>query len=280
MKSAGVISRSGFTLIEVMVTLLVMGMIMTSMVMILDSARKSRDTIYNIQETQMAGPAIMDLIERDLRGLIVYNRDPSSALRVVDRVLLGRDADSLDFVTTTDSLVPSLVRDRFVRADMNEVGYRCRENPENSDFLELYRREDLGIDEEPLSGGQYTFLHDRVRRFDVRVYVEDGPDAEPLDEWGPDSRDDEQGLPARLEIELEIELAPRVAGEQLLIASLDRRRVIFKRIIRIPELLRTGLEVRPAPAVPSPEQQQASDGGGGGQDGAGTGSGAGAAEPR
>lgn len=249
--------QAGFTLIEVMVTLLVMGLILTSMSMILDSARKSRDTIYNIQETQLAGPAIMDLIERDLRGLLTYNRDPNQALRVVDRVLIGRDADSLDFISTTDSLIPILMRDRFVRGDINEVGYRCRENPENDDFLEIYRREDLGIDDEPLDGGQYTFLHDRVRRFDVQIYTEDGPDGEPIDEWGPDAGEEERGLPTRIEIELELELSPRVVREQLTIAPIDKRRIVYKRVIRFPEVLRASLPVRCAPAVPSAEPDSA-----------------------
>ena len=244
--------RAGFTLIEVLVTLLVMGMILMAMSLILDSARTSRDTIYNIQETQLAGPAIMDLIERDLRGLLTYNRAPQDALRVVERVLLGRDADSLDFVATTESLSPVLSRGRFVRAPMNEVGYRLRENPENNDFLEIYRREDFGIDDEPFEDGTYSFLHDRVVRFDVQVFTADGTEIEPVTEWGPDADEELRGLPARLEITLEIEIAARVIKEQLKIAPIDKRRIVYKRIVRLPEDLRASLDLRSVPTIPEP----------------------------
>ena len=41
----------------------------------------------------------------------------------------------------------------MIRADYNEVGYVLRPNPDNDEFLKLYRREDYGIDEEPMRGG-------------------------------------------------------------------------------------------------------------------------------
>lgn len=248
--------QAGFTLVEVLVTLLVMGFIMTAMTMILDSARTSRDTIYNIRETQLAGPAIMDLIERDLRAILTYDRDPATALRVTDRVLLGRDADSIDFVTAGPARTPVLQRDRFVRPAVNEVGYRLRENPQNDDFLEIYRREDPGIDDEPFDGGTYSLLHDRVRHFDVQVFTEDGPDAEPESEWGTGRDEDKVGLPARLEIRLEVELAPRIMKEQLKLAPVDKRRVVYRRVIRLPEVLREAEEIRPVPRIPEIEPLQ------------------------
>ena len=63
---------AGFTLAEVLVTILIMGGILVSITQILHAARMSRDTINNLRERQLAGPAIMDLIED---GIL----DPSSA---------------------------------------------------------------------------------------------------------------------------------------------------------------------------------------------------------
>ena len=83
-----------------------------------------------------------------------------------------------------------------MRSDVHEVGYRLRPNPTDDDFLEIYRREDFGVDDEPFDGGNYTFLHDRVKRFDVQVFTEDGPDAEPLDDWGTE-RGGRRALAAR-----------------------------------------------------------------------------------
>lgn len=274
------LSRRGFTLVEVLLTLLIMSGILLSLTQILHAARRTRDTIHNLQESELAGPAILDRIERDLRGILTYDRTRAAHFRLTNRVVHGYDGDSIDFVTTTDSLQLHLEGDTFRRADFNEVGYRVRLNPENDDFLEMYRREDVGIDEEPFFGGEFSFLHDRVKSFDVLAYAEDGPDAEPLEEWGQDN-DENVGLPARIEISLTIELAGRIAREQLAMFQTTRRTRTYRRIIRFPENLRVkepDLLVPRVPTGPSASPAgsgeggtSASPGGGGAESGTGSG---------
>ena len=242
--------RAGFTLVEVLLVLLIMGGVMLSMTEILTAARTSRDTIHNIQETQNAGPAILDMIERDLRGLTVYDRTRARHLRIKNRVTLGFDADSLDFVGTTDSLVLHEDSHRFVRGDQNEIGYRLRPNPENDQFLEIYRREGYGVDDDPFEGGNFVLLHDRVKGFDIQCFRKDGLDEQPVDEWAADDRSEDIGLPARIEITLTLELAPRLVNEQLLVQSIDRRTIVYKRVIRFPESLRLAEEKLPVPTIP------------------------------
>jgi len=272
----------------VLLVLLIMGGIMLSMTEILTAARTSRDTIHNVQETQNAGPAILDMIERDLRGLSVYDRTRLHHLRIKNRVIFGFDADSLDFVTTTDSLVIHAEDDRFVRCDQNEIGYRLRPNPQNDQFLEIYRREAFGVDEEPFEGGNFLYLHDRVKGLDIQCFREDGVDEEPVDEWGAEEGTEDIGLPARIEITLTLELAPRLVNEQLLVAPIDRRTVVYKRVIRCPQALRFPEEQIPVPVVPqtpaastgtsggiSKDKTGTSGGGGGGGGGGGVSSGVG-----
>ena len=242
--------RAGFTLVEVLLTLLIMGGIMLAMTTILTAARTSRDTIHNIQEAQLAGPAIMDLIERDLRGIATYDRPIAGQLRVKNRVMLGIDGDSLDFVTTNDSVVLQDVENRFVRADANEVGYRLRKAQDSDQFLEIYRREGFGVDGDPFEGGNFVFLHDRVKGFDIQCYAKDGADQDPADEWDSGTASDGTGLPARIEITLTLELAPRLVNEQLLVASIERRTVVYRRVIRLPESLRVKEEAIAMPMVP------------------------------
>ena len=89
-------TRAGFTLVEVLLTLLIMSMIMVSLTQILTAARTSRDTIHNIQETQLAGPAILDLVERDLRGHIAVRklsygtRNPRGSLQWAEGTTLSK----------------------------------------------------------------------------------------------------------------------------------------------------------------------------------------------
>jgi prepilin-type N-terminal cleavage/methylation domain-containing protein len=241
-------SRAGFSLVEVLVVLLIVGGLMLAITQLLEGTRISRDTIHNIQETQLAGPAIMDLVERDLRSLLAYDRRAEDLLAVQDRVVYGMDADALDFSATTNSLLPVQVEQRLVRSDVCEVGYRVRPNPADDDFLEIYRREDFGIDDEPFDGGTYTFLHDRVKRFNVQLFTEDGIDAEPLDEWHHE--EGEAPLPRRLEISMTLELAPRINREQLRYAPVEMRTVTYFRVIRLSEALFRALEVSPVPLIP------------------------------
>ncbi len=248
-------SAAGFTLIEVLLVLVIMGMIMVAMTQILTAARTTRDTIHNLQEARLAGPTILDAIERDLRGLMIWNRDETEHLRVIDRVMSGIDGDSIDFITTTDSLASHDEFKKFLRTDVNEVGYRLRPNPDLDDFLEIYRREDAGVDSDPFDGGTYTFLHDRVKGFSIELFTEDGPDTDPVLEWGEEaasSNPEAHGLPARIEITLTLELAERLNKEQIRFVPQNRKLVTYERVIRIPQGLRLAKADMPVPMVPTP----------------------------
>ncbi len=242
-------AQRGFTLVEIMVVVMIMSMLMVTISQVLQSARQTRDTIHNIQETQLSGPAILNLIERDLRSIVTYARERADHLRVKNRVVGGMDADRIDFMTSVNGtvLVEAESGDRYVKADANEVGYMLRLSEEHDDFLEIYRREDFGVDDKPFEGGRYTYLHDRVRAFEIKVYEEDGPDAEPLEDWG---EGEFIGLPHRIEISLTLELAPRLVREQLKIAPVDKRTITYTRVVRFPESLFLASSVEPIPKVP------------------------------
>ncbi len=233
-------ARAGFTMVEVLVTIAIMGLMLAGITQMLSSVRFTRDIIHNEQEQYLAGPAILDLIERDIQAIFVTGIPREAHLLVADRVVGGADADRIDFFTTTDSLIWHEDSGRPVRADVNEVGYCLRFNPSDDDFLELYRREGFGIDLDPHEGGRYIFLHDRIRGFNIEVFPERGPEdiLEPVDEWGQDEGDTEtSGLPAFLRVTLEIELEPRLLRETLL---LSKQLKTYERIINLPEALRYG----------------------------------------
>ncbi len=257
-------SRSGFSLVEILVTVAIMGLMLTAVTQMLTSVRFSRDIIHNEQEEYLAGPTILDQIERDLRGICVAGLPLHSQLRIRNRVVGGADADRIDFITTTDSLVWREDGDRRIRADVNEVGYCLRPNPNDEDFLELYRREGFGVDDQPFDEGRYTFLSDRVRTFNIEIFPQRGPedDLEPLEEWGVDESDpDTQGLPAFLRITLEIELEPRLLRETML---LSKQLKTYVRVINLPENLRFASDGEvPRLSIPKPPSSQGEDGGAG-----------------
>ncbi|MEM8713901.1 MAG: prepilin-type N-terminal cleavage/methylation domain-containing protein [Planctomycetota bacterium] len=278
---------SGFTLVEVMLAALIMGMMMVGMSQLMQAAKRTRDTIHNFQETQLAGPAVLEMMTRDLAGILTTGRPRTDWLQVTDRTVGGLDADRIDFVTTTDSLlVMTDDDDQPLRADFNEVGYVLRPNQENDEFLEIYRREDFGSDEEPFSGGEYTFLSDQVKGLNIEVYHMDGPDAEPEDEWTAESRaplpgdlqgdgaggiantisdtDGLGGLPAWIRISLTIELKPRIDRESMDFSGSNKRTITYVRNVRFPNVLRVAEGSIPRLGLPPAPSQAGGTGDGGG----------------
>ncbi len=244
--------QAGFTLVEIVVTVLIMGLMLTGVTRLLTAVRTSRDLVHNVQEQQLAGPAILDLVERDLRGIFTTGLPLKSHLQLRDNITLGLDADRLDFVTTTDSLIWFGEGERQVRSDICEVGYCLRPNEDDSDFLEMFRREGFGVDEDPFQGGNYVLVHDHVTGFSIEAFSEDGPDAEPLDEWGTNSSDvDTLGLPASLRLTLEIELQPRLLRETQGHMR-QKQKFTYTRIVRLPQSLRREQKDTPRFAIPSP----------------------------
>jgi prepilin-type N-terminal cleavage/methylation domain-containing protein len=232
-------TAQGFTLVEVLIAVMIMGMMLMSITKMLTAVRTTRDTVHNIQESMLAGPAILDQIERDLAAILVLDRPVALHLQVTNRIDLGLDADRIDFVSTSNSMDWRSEGDRFLRADYNEVGFCARPNEDEDQFLELYRREGFGVDDEPFTGGTYQFLHDRVRAFDIEVLPVDGDEEEPLEEWGKNPEvEDEIGLPAAVRISVTIELAPRLLREQLVFLDNDKRTVTYTRTVRFSEMLR------------------------------------------
>ena len=240
MKMATAKRRDGFTIVEVMIAVAVMSLMLVSILKVLSAVRLTRDRIHNTQETQLAGPIIMDLIREDLQGLHILGRTKDDHLKITDRVQYGLDADRIDFITTTVSREPVWIDGEVRRAQICEVGYVTRPNPDDDEFLELYRREDYGVDDEPFSGGNYTFLSNRVKSFSIEVFMQDGPDEEPLMDWGnPDTiEEDHKGLPASVVVSMTLENAPRLLQEQLEFSSTQLMTVTYKRTLRFPEELR------------------------------------------
>ena len=192
----------GFTLIEVLVALAITAMIMSAMMTTLWYAMKARQEVEALSEPFRDGPRIMAMVKRDLRGLLTYNVKDYKVLRGINNAIGGQDADRIDFLSATDSIIPRQYDSRPVHADWCEVGYWVRANPDNPDLLELYRREDIFSDQEPFQGGEFMLLSKRVRSFNITYFAELGHDAEPLDEWDTTQ---EGLLPRRIRVDLSLE---------------------------------------------------------------------------
>ncbi|HEX9794027.1 MAG TPA: hypothetical protein VGC54_08595 [Planctomycetota bacterium] len=254
-------AAGAFTLIEVLLSMGIGILIMTSVLSSLDYTQRAVDAIHNVIETETAGPRVMQLIREDLSRLAVYDVREYRLYQGKNLSEGPNDADRFDFVAYRRSTRPfhDFVREESVWAPLVEVGYRLRRNPQLYDFLELYRREDFLQDEEPFKDGEFTLLYDRVLNFDVRYAARPESDIRWEDEWDSEER---EGLFFAMEIRLEIEVQPRRSKESLGILGANRARLTFEDVYAVPEDIRWVMRNRIHPYLPGADEAGTGDGGG------------------
>lgn len=233
---------AGFTLVELMVSLALVGFLLVGIYSILDVNLRTRDVLERDALLARVGPALLDVIEADLRRAWVLDIHEDVVFEGTPRMLGGRNADEMVFLTTVDSTKTHRVGEREVPSDLCETGYRLRTNPTNDDFLELWRRQDYHIDEEPLADGTYELLHDRIVSFQVRYLERLREDERPLDAWIAKDRHE---LPAAILIDVELEVLPRVADAA---AGARAPTLRYQRVVTMPQ--ENALVMRVHPMIP------------------------------
>ncbi len=239
----------GFTLVEVMVAVLITGIVMAAVLTNLDATRKAVDTIHNVMETENTGPRILDLLRADLDRIAIYDAHNYKVLKGQSETILGADADRLDLIvhgrTRAEFEIPGLTDP--VHAPLAEVGYRMRTNPSRNDFLELYRREDPLVDEDPWRDGSYSLLYDRVIALNLRYTKRPDHNLVWTESW---DTEEEKSLPFAVDVYLEIEVQPRRSLESLGILGANRARLDFSDLLLIPSHQRWIFRNRLHPTVP------------------------------
>jgi prepilin-type N-terminal cleavage/methylation domain-containing protein len=177
---------AGFTLVELLVAIFLLGTIMTFVYQILWNAVMARDLVTEDLEGPKVETAIFDQIARDLRFLYFeQGRLPGdSGFWGRSKQMNGRDIDRLDFLTARTTRVAQLEEATEQPGDspLTEVGYALRQNEKNPRWFELWRREDYFVDDDPTDGGKYSLVYDKIRRFNLRYFTT------------PEKNDAEQGL--------------------------------------------------------------------------------------
>jgi len=195
--------QSGFTLLEallaVFLTSIVMLTVGTTFIALLDA----RDLVDDLAESTEAGPRIINLIERDLQGIWTHNVGNNAVFRGRDMDVAGKEADRIDFLTTTDAVSYVLdLQNTPRKPSICEVGYWFKPNLRFRDCFEMWRREDPMVDDDLLTQGSFQLVHDRIKSFKVSYYRTLGVDAIEELEWDSAVED---ALPARMKIEFTIE---------------------------------------------------------------------------
>lgn len=195
--------EAGFTLIEVMLAIAITATVMMTVGTTFRVLLEAREVVEELTESTEAGPRILNLIERDLRGLWTFNIGKNDVFRGRDMDVGSFEADRMDFLTTTHAVGYVLDSHNQPRKPtVCEVGYWLKQNPKYRDLMELWRREDPMVDRDILTQGTFQLVHDRIKSFKITYYKTLGNEAEPLLEWNSSTDD---SLPRRIKIEFTIE---------------------------------------------------------------------------
>ena len=163
--------RGGFTLIEMIISAGLMGLILVSGYMCLSAGVASKKLIETRSEATQSARVALALISSDLRMAVpMYGDFQFVGMR---RTVEGATVDNIDFATR--NYTPRTSRE----ADYCEVSYFLEKDPEADSFI-LIRRRDATPDPDAMAGGSKEEIARGVKGFRVQYY--DG--IEWWTEWG------------------------------------------------------------------------------------------------
>jgi prepilin-type N-terminal cleavage/methylation domain-containing protein len=167
----------GFTLVEVVVGALVLGIFVSFVYGAVVSAFRVRNVVQSTTSAMSRGTMAIEILARDIESAFSRPIEENEYFKAEEDG--GRAV--LDFLTTTDSRRQEEFDRRLLRSDVTEVGYRIRQGESG---YTLYRREQFGVDDRPLEGGDYYKVIDGVKEFTIDWFEKD-----PSEEGGDEDRD-------------------------------------------------------------------------------------------
>jgi general secretion pathway protein J len=163
--------RSGFTLIEMMISAALMTIVIGSAYMCLSAGLSGKKLIEARTEGVQSARVALSMMAADVRAAVPM---PGKVEFMGMRRTVGpMDADNLDF--STHNYNPKRARE----PDYCEISYFLTRDPESDSFI-LTRRRDSTPDPEPLDGGVREEIARGVRGLRLEYY--DG--IEWFDDWG------------------------------------------------------------------------------------------------
>jgi prepilin-type N-terminal cleavage/methylation domain-containing protein len=154
--------RKGFTLIEVLVTLVIVSLMAAGVYGVFLRAVVDTRAVQEIEAAERLGHSILALIERDLKGCFGLP-GPGGTL---EGVTASAEADALSFLTTTNS---HTLEDGKA-ADVTEVAYHAIADADGGGLYRLYRSETYSTDGVVSRGEGGRLLAEGVRLFEIEYF--------------------------------------------------------------------------------------------------------------
>lgn len=157
--------RKGFTLIDLLLAITLLGVIMTTVYMVFANHQKIVLAAAEDRDTFAQGRMILDRITRDLSGVWLPNKERNNENAVYKFMGTG---ESVNFLSTA-----RLAMDISSGRDLVEIGYYLERNM-GSEGYSLKRRQDETPDDEGDRGGWEIVLSSEVKEFELFYLLPDG----------------------------------------------------------------------------------------------------------
>ena len=190
----------GFTLLEVLVAMAITAVIG---VLTLGSFRQvdRAQEIARDQGDRYAGARLaLSRLAREVELAFLSEHYDHGRFRERPTLFLGKEDDLL-FTTMAHQRLARDARE----SDQAVVEYTLEADPAHAGAMALFRREKARLDEEPDRGGRKDLVADHLRTFRLQYF--DPKKRELVREWSTRAVDHPRDLPARVRVELELELA-------------------------------------------------------------------------
>ena len=194
-------SNSGFTLIEVLISVAIISVIMVLVWQTTAQSIKGKQKAEKRYQTYHEARVSIDKIVQDISMAFLIKGEAhlgkKQGIAQMKTVFKGEESE-LNF----DSMSNVRLFSNSRQSEECEIGYKVEPDPENHDWLKLMRRQAKNIDDKPEDGGDWLELITRVKRFQLEYY--DGQKFEWQSSWN--SENTEGGtLPRAVRVTLALE---------------------------------------------------------------------------
>jgi prepilin-type N-terminal cleavage/methylation domain-containing protein len=191
---------SGFTLFEVLITLSILGVVLSLLYMTFHQSMIVLAATEDRAEAVQQGRLILERIAGDLNGAVLFPRKEGA--QGFQCGFLGRsEKEGNDFMDRVDFTTLNSGPPDELGWGVGEVGYYLDRQP-GAKGLTLFRRQDDAMDGNLIQGGRTLAVCDRVRSLRFSCFDRQGREGK---DWNSLEGERKNQLPSRVEVHLRLE---------------------------------------------------------------------------
>lgn len=202
--------QRGLTLVEVLVSVAILAMIATLIYGVFDSLSRGKKGEAERGDRARQARAALDRMAREMTSAYLTFHTPPPALQTRVVAFIGKNGspnDRVDFASFAHWRVDKDSRE----SDQAEIGFFALPDPDKDGKVDLVRREQAPLDQDPQRGGVVSVLCENIESFDVRYF--DPTTGQWLETWDTIQLTGQQNrLP--LEVKITLVLKDLPAGMQ------------------------------------------------------------------